>query len=267
MDKLAKLSIMIMILLLSVTTSMAITSQQKEKYLRSLNYPNRANIIFVAKKVSSAGLVDKEIYDKMAQLLKRGYSSAGEDRLAVDEMSWLCKALSSSGMPEYKPLIARVAKNAHSGKLRGYAQRSLEMFEEYAERNKIMANAANYRSDLSAEENRLINMLTSDKILLVRDAAKTLFRSKSMSVQVYDVASTELLRRYETQRYDHSGEVVDTLAWLCKAVGHSQNKKYRSTLEAIVKQERDKRKTMYDNDPLNTKLMDNAKLGLKLLQQ
>lgn len=250
----------VFIVLATASSSVAATNGEVAKYLQVLDTGDHSEIILVAKNVATFGYTDSLVYEKMAQILKNNYASAGEERLAVDEMSWLCKALSSSGMAKYKPLLADVAKNGYSGKLRGYAQRSLEMFDEYAERNKIMANADNFDSDLTAEENRLINMLTSEKVLLVRDAAKIIFRSVDMSETVYDVAAAELARRYALTQQDRVTR--DALAWLCKALGHSGNEKYRSVLSTILTGEK---KIIAKNDLADERLMRYARLGLNML--
>lgn len=244
----------------TASSGVAATNSQIDKYLQVLDTGDRSEIILVAKNVTTFGYTDPLVYEKMEQILKSKYASAGEDRLTVDEMSWLCKALSSSGLSKYKPLIADVAEKAYSGKLRGYAQRSLEMFKEYAERNTIMASANNHDNDLTVEENKLINMLTSEKILLVRDAAKIIFRSIDMSESVYDVAATELARRYALAHND--GVTRDTLAWLCKVLGHSGNQKYRQGLKAIIIGEK---KIVSENEFADERLMRYAQSSLNIL--
>jgi hypothetical protein len=47
------------------------------------------------------------------------------DRDHIDAMSWLCKALGSSGMGKYRSTLSTVANNAPHKKLKGHAEKSL----------------------------------------------------------------------------------------------------------------------------------------------
>jgi len=265
-------SILFVLLLLfcSATGALALTAANSDEIVRILTGGQREKIILIAKKVSSSGFISEVVYDKMAEVLKKKYREAGTDKIAVDEMSWLCKALSSSGMDKYKPIVAEVATNGYSGKLRGYAQRSLRMFKEYAERNRIMADRANYNPALSQEENRLINMLQGPKIKLVRDAAKTIYRNPAVNAAVYDVAAAELLHLYDGG--ERSDLTIDTICWLCKAIGKSGDSKYEQILDEMITRERrreaDADEGDYETDEfVSTKVIRNARLGKKLLHE
>ena len=92
---------------------------------------------------------------------------------------------------------------------------------------------------LNTEETRIINMLISDNNVTKRDAAKTIFRNSQMSVEVYDAASSALKQMLENGNLDENIS-LDTMAWLCKAVGASRNDKYEYVL--ILAAESDSRK-------------------------
>jgi hypothetical protein len=252
--------LVVLFTLATVSTGGAATGNEVATYLKVLDTGSSTEIIVAAKRISSAGYVDSAVYSKIATILKDNYASVGNDPIAVDEMSWLCKALSSSGMQEYKLIVSEVARNSKNGKLRGYAQRSLDMFEEYAERNQIMSVKEGNDHELSQEDNRLINMLRSDKVLLVRDASKTIFRSLSTDDKVYDVAAEVLVSLYAAPPQHRATR--DTLAWLCKALGHSGEQKYRPVLEQIVNEERN---ILNKDDMADGRLMRYAQSSLKML--
>ena len=249
-----------------VGSAAALTAADSDRILRILDSGQQRKIIFIAKKVTGSGFISTAVYDKMATLLRDEYPTAVTDRLLVDEMSWLCKALASSGMEKYRQLVREVAYNSNSGKLRLYARRSLAMFDEYAARNRIIDSKKNYNPSLTVADNQLINMLKSSRMTLVRDAAKTIYRQPVVDDTVYKVAATELLRH---QLEDNRSSLdIDTLCWLCKAIGQSGNVAYFPVLEKIIATERHiMQEKNSDDNFANIKLIRNAKLGLKILRR
>jgi len=191
--------------------------------------PLRAQRINAAKIISSSGLQAPELYAKIAALLKEGYPLPFEkDR--TDEMAWLCKALAASGDEQYRQLLSEVASRAPSDKLRRYAKQSVELFEQYAQRKDILNKSENWDASLSAEGNRLINMLQSDDLNLRRDAAKTISRDGG-DAKVFDVAAQTLKTMAAGPHKDNLS--IDTMGWLCKALGASGDSRYAADLQFV----------------------------------
>lgn len=106
------------------------------------------------------------------------------------------------------------------------------MLAEHAEKNKIINDMSGADPSLSAEENRLVNMLRSDYFGLKRDAAKTIFRGQYKAKGLYQALNDVLLNQYKRVEFsDNLG--IDTLAWMCKALGSSGMPEYKTTLQEI----------------------------------
>ena len=147
-------------------------------------------------------------------------------------MAWLCKALASSGISDYKKTLEMVANTTINPKLQKYAAQSLGMVEEYARRNAIMADNRYAGKNLSPEIIRYINMLKSDIPRLKKDAAKKVSRSNFTDHTLFDVISEELLKGCQIMSDDR--EHIDAMAWLCKALAASGMAKYKAVLEQVV---------------------------------
>ncbi len=79
--------------------------------------------------------------------------------------------------------------------------------------------------------NQYIQMLTSDSMASKKRAAKLMTRSKCSDTRVLDVAEQELLKWYPRSGSDRN--LIDTMAWLCNALGASGNKKYLGSLKEV----------------------------------
>lgn len=205
-------------------------TQEVETLLNVLDSGSSTQRVKTAKVITQAGIEDQALYEKVAALLRDGYAKSS-DSDHVDEMSWLCKALSASGDPRYEVLLNEIAEQAPSSKLRHYAKQSIGMIEEYAERIQILKSTETWHADLSIEENRLLNMLNSDKLQLKRDAAKSIVRSNNFHNKVYEVVASQLLEMADDTSWNT--DKVDTMAWLCKALAASGNSKYKATLRQV----------------------------------
>lgn len=78
-----------------------------------------------AKMVTRKDYSDPAIYEIINDDLLAGYTSANDD-LTVDAMSWLCKALATSGNPQHKVTLSEIAENAGNSKLAKYANKALK---------------------------------------------------------------------------------------------------------------------------------------------
>lgn len=206
-------------------------SAEVDKYidmLRSQSIPQR---IEAAKKITGSGLTDPKLFNVLKEeLLKRLESSTSNEQI-IDEMSWFCKALASSGLEEHKETLKKVADQAASSKLKRYALQSLELVDEYARKNKIMSDTKYAEAGLSPDVARYISMLKSDDISLKKDAAKRITRSGLSEEKLFEVVNEELLKMSPNST---DNNYVDTTAWLCKALAASGMPKYKETLKKIT---------------------------------
>lgn len=207
-------------------------SSEVNKYIEMLHSTTYKTRLDAAKYITRAGITDPKLYDVVRNQLVSRYKEKTSDMSHTDEMAWLCKALAASGMEQYKPAFNEVIENTTSPKLKKYARESLGMLAEHAEKNKIINDMSGADPSLSAEENRLVNMLRSDYFGLKRDAAKTIFRGQYKAKGLYQALNDVLLNQYKRVEFsDHLG--IDTLAWMCKALGSSGMPEYKTTLQEI----------------------------------
>ncbi len=201
--------------------------------LKSLDSTNAGTRINAAKVINRSGLTSQELYQKVASLLKANYASNSGSK-HIDEMSWLCKALAASGDLQYRPLLDEVAENASSMKLGRYAKQSSSAIEGYAKRNQSLNSTEANDESLSAEENSLVNMLKSDDVKTMRNAAKAIVRGTFLDDKIFDVVEIALLGMTEKVDRESKRSYIDTMSWLCKALATSGNSKYAPTVSKVM---------------------------------
>ncbi len=229
-ERLVAIGLFLSLLLASSGNAQVDRTREVETLMNALNSGSSAQRVQTAKVITQSGIENGALYEKVADLLRAGYSK-GYNSDHVDEMSWLCKALSASGDATYKVLLEEIAEKAPSSKLKHYALQSIDMIDEYAQRIEILKSTEIWQNDLSAEENRLLNMLSSDNVQLKKDAAKTIVRSIKVHNKIYDVVAAELLSMLADG--GSGSKDIDTMAWLCKALAASGDSKYEEPLKQV----------------------------------
>lgn len=180
-----------------------------------------------ARAIERSGLSDPTLFNIIKARLLDIDRSRLLDSEYVQELSWYCKALASSGKIEYKEILENVALTCDHEQLEKTAKQSIVALEKKAKRNAIMA------SDLSGQSPTFyINMLKSGDDEFIKDAAMKIFRASSLDPAVYEAANEVLLDGYkkDLNNKDH----IDTLSWLCKVLGASGNPVYKETLEKVI---------------------------------
>ncbi|MEJ2200471.1 MAG: FlgO family outer membrane protein [Desulfuromonadaceae bacterium] len=102
-------------------------SHQQRRFIKMLHSRDLRSKTDAGKLIVREGVKDVVILDVVEEELLQGYLPSGSDRAYVDAMSWLCKALGSSGNSKYRGTLQTVAEKAPHGKLRKYAKKSLDM--------------------------------------------------------------------------------------------------------------------------------------------
>ncbi len=219
------------------------------KQLSSDSMQQRTN---AAKRITRSGLTDPKLFDMIQDMLLKGYTGSPFNADLMDEMSWFCKALASSGDTAYAATLSQVASSTTSSKLKRHATKSLEQLNVYAKRNQIMNADLGTDDTLSTEEKKLIAMVRSQDAVLIRDASKMTYRNPLPGDAVTDAINDVLLKTYGNTSVN-SRTMNDALAWMCKALGNSGKAKYRATLTEVID------KTTSD------KLRKHAKKSIRLL--
>ena len=95
------------------------------RYITMLRSGNLRSKTDAGKLIVREGVKDTAVLDVVEQELLKGYLASGDDRAAVEAMSWLCKALGASGNGKYRGSLQTVAQKAPHRKLQKYAEQSL----------------------------------------------------------------------------------------------------------------------------------------------
>jgi len=219
-------------LALAAFAVVAIASTNTEELNNKLQSKSRLARVEAAKTISSSAIQDPTIYATIDLILKENFDNPSQEEQHIDEMSWMCKALASSGDPRYEETLRLVITNTRNKKLQHYANQSIELIPYYAERSHQMNQAGDFSDAFNNEEKQYANMIRSDILKLRKDGAKKIVRSGSANQELYAIVNDALLKTFDPKETDR--EEVDTLAWLCKALAASGNIEFIPTLEKIV---------------------------------
>jgi hypothetical protein len=80
-----------------------------------------------ARAITESSFREPRLYEVVQEELLSGVQENSVESEHVDTMSWLCKALAASGDTRYRETLVKVASVAVDGKLRKYAQQSIEV--------------------------------------------------------------------------------------------------------------------------------------------
>jgi len=207
-------------------------SEDVEKFLGMLNSESMKTRTDALKHITRSGLTDPELFNFIEKRLLGGYQINTSNYEHIDEMAWLCKALASSGKEEYRKTLQEVMDTTSDPKLKNYAKQSIGLIKEYARKNKMLAENKYAQDDMSPKTAKYMTMLKSGEISMIKDAAKELCREEIDDQRVYDAASEVLLEMYKQKSLN--AQSIDTLAWLCKALGASGIAKYKAVLDEIA---------------------------------
>jgi len=178
---------------------------------------------------------DSRVYEVIEQQLAKGFllDKGSKHR---DEMAWLCKALAASGDPKHETFLNEIADKSSSTTIKKYARLSASQISQNATRNALINNNSYNNRTLSYEENHIMKMLLSGDSMLIRDAAKTIYRGNFDQKTIYNTIDTQV---HEMIPQIGSSQLqTDTIAWLCKALGHSHDPSYAATLELLAANDR-----------------------------
>lgn len=207
-------------------------ANDSEKFLPMLNSASQVERINAAKIITRSGVTDQKVFDVIQEKLIAGSRQDTINSDHIDEMSWFCKALASSGNYDYAEILEEIASTTSSSKLRKYAKQSIGLIAEYHADRELINSSESVVEGLSPEEARAMNMLKSGKLKLQKTAAKLLTRREITAPSLYAVVNEELKEGYKRQNADK--EFIDTMSWYCKALGASGNKEYQATLQEVV---------------------------------
>lgn len=220
-------------LLSLTTTANSYENFTPEEYIKTYSGNSKTDMAKASEGLAWAGLSDPKLFDIIEKNLLADLPSAKKDRKIADYTSWLIKALSFSGNPKYKATLENIAKNAPSKTNRKWAKKSLPVLQQYAVFNPLIAPKAWPQYSQPNLDQRLLNMLASDNLELMRIAAKRVYYPNNRDPKMLSAINDAVLRNYQTSKKDRLH--TDSMAWLCKALANSQSADYRSTVEKVAK--------------------------------
>ncbi len=222
----------ISILLIATSGDVAIAENPNiDAMTETIKSGTSAERIQLATSLDYSGITDKELFDAINKAILDEYPTVGANSQKIDEVSWLCKGLATSGRLEYKPTFEQILATNAPSKLKRHTRNSLAYIDDFAAWNPYI-NSKDYAQDgRSASDAKNISMLKSGIPVLQKKAAGRVINSPTSDEAVYEVIAEELIKGYSKSPKD--GAHFDAMGWLCKALGVSGRTKYRSVLEEV----------------------------------
>ena len=204
-----------------------------QQYITMLESDDVHQHIVVAKLLQFSGLEDPRIFDRVEQ---EALVLNEESRLGVyqiDRLSWLAKALASSGQEKYRKTLKQIAKHGSDFKVRRYAKKSVKMLDFFASLNQEMNDYSRYNSESSAEINRLAIVFQSENFAARRMVAQHVFHENIYDDYLLEILAkeVELLVAYKPK----NGLETDCIAWMTRALANSKDLRYKPIVERMAK--------------------------------
>lgn len=243
----------IIILLVGVFSSLFIPRTNAQTDVYSLLVTGEPQNIRQAARIMTKGEQNTpENLDLLAIIIEKEFEGAQSNR--IDALSWGCKALAASGNSQYIVLLEKIthSKFAHK-KLKKYAnqayQKLLSTENLITKKNKLKTTERNVikkdyvgqnkntlrlipNASLTATE-RKIFAIAKGEWLAIKSIAQELEAAEKPNTRILDALSQFLM---EMHLYNLDSEKIDVLSWICRALGHSNNGRYKLLLQNITAQ-------------------------------
>jgi hypothetical protein len=212
--------------LLTLATFCSAENSDVQQYLNRLTSSKIEVKILAAKEITTSGITDPELFDKIEKQLLLNYTRKDLGINELDLLAWYCKDLASSGLKDYSTTLTLVVANSPSNKLRNHARQSLKSLSMHSE---TLVKTQNLNvPNLNEQNANLLRMLKSGDIKLKTNAAKMVTRSVSIDKLIYDEIESQLLSEYKSTKNDR--HFIDLMSWYCKALSSSGQNRYKPTL-------------------------------------
>jgi hypothetical protein len=180
----------------------------------------------------------------LATIIEQEFESAPSSR--IDALSWGCRALAATGDSQYNPLLKKVYQSQVTHrKLRKYAKRA------YQELALLPPNPAKNKGNILLPTGLPTNISRDfiPKASLLASERKTFAIAKGdwqaikfiaqqlTDLEKPDTKLLDALSQFLIENYVHNldNEQIDVLAWICRALGQSNNSRYKTILEIVAK--------------------------------
>ncbi|WP_077338481.1 hypothetical protein [Pseudocolwellia agarivorans] len=203
----------------------------------------------------------KENADILAEILLSKYENALS--IEVDTLSWACKALAATNDGRYRNLLINIANSKTHKKLRKYAKSSFKKLPKSQDEYK---RGSIELSDLQAKEStrlskakpilpkaslskteRMLFVIAKGDLRSIKYIAQGVVDKGETDGQIADALSEFILNEYlNATEYQ-----IDTLAWICRALGQLNNGRYTQVMEMVSEKSNASKIRSYARDAYN----------------
>ena len=168
------------------------------------------------------GLSDPRIFDPLEKRILAEHRAVQDNRGEKDRVARYIRALGFSGQEKYLSTLQSFIGNPVYER---YAKDALQQQPDYRRWNPIISSRAAFDPKLSDDDNRVMNMLRSDDVMLMRIGAKRAYFAPNDQ-------ALALIAEHVRSHYSQSDpERADAVAWMVKALGKTAT--YDELLEQV----------------------------------
>jgi hypothetical protein len=221
-----------LLLVVAFCTSISVQAlpETPEEFVKTFQSGGPAEQEKAAQILAWAGLSSPQIFDLVEANVLKSLPLA-KDRVTINYVAHLTKALAYSGNEKYRPTIEKVINEAPHKKLKKHAIQALPMLPIYAKWNPIIVPKPWPDNSYPEVNERLANMLKSDDAELVRIAAKRIHHEHNYQPELLALLNTSIEQNYQKNLdRDH----LDAIAWVCRALAGSRAAEYKATIEKVA---------------------------------
>lgn len=203
-----------------------ITDTRIQSYIDTFKSGNISEIKSACSNLEWEGISDTKLYDLIEMKVINRYRSDFNAALP-----FMIRALGYSGKHEYRTTLDKIVIEGKD-EYKPHAKDAIRNIFKYEKWNKLISDNTNNISSLSANENRIVNMLNSDIYILMRMGAKRIHYKKLYSKKFLNVLQQSITKHLNS--YSNDKYYEDTMAWMLKALGRSKNEKYVQTFIKVI---------------------------------
>jgi hypothetical protein len=195
--------------LLAPAAAAATLEEDVQRYIAVFQGNDAAAHNKAVEELAWMGLYDERLFDLLEQKILAEAAAVAGNREEKNRVARYIRALGFSGQDKYVPTLKRFVKDPTYDR---YAREALDQQPQYKRWNPIISSRAGFDPKLSDDDNRIMNMLRSDDLLLMRVAAKRAYFAPDE--RTLWVIAEQVEKHYMTT----SPEEVDAVSWMVKAL-------------------------------------------------
>ena len=207
--------------------------EQIDSYLEVLERGGHTIKVQMLQRLQWSGLSHPRLYDAIEKQLLEHYRESEYNKQPLAILALQARALGYSGNEKYRATLAEVRQNAGHLKLRGHADTAIQQLPRFRDWQALI-QASDYPVEGKAVEiGTYMRMLSVENPYVQRLAARAIFHERRQDAELLALAASRLESGYLDPQL--SGATQDTLAWLCKALGHSGSLIYQDLLASVAR--------------------------------